>query len=220
MLSRTTDGGNAWEAARIIYDPPSGFYALEDQIVALPNGTLVDMFLQNDASSAAYYTIRSTDQGLTWSSPTLIDVGHDIGVADVKTEEPVREGVANIAVNPTTGQLYFVWMDARFSGGLRNGIAFSTSTDTGLTWTPAVQIKQAPNVQAFAPGIAVTASGRIAVTYCDFRDRPLGYQRLLTNYWRITSTDGGHTWKEMLVERFIRSKDRADDSAGVHGHGL
>jgi BNR repeat-like domain len=197
MFSRTTDGGNTWEAARIIYDPPSGFYALEHQIVALPNGTLVDMFLQNDASSAAYYTIRSSDQGLTWSSPTLIDVSQDIGVADVKTGEPVREGVANMAVNPTTGQLYFVWMDARFSGGLRNGIAFSTSTDAGLTWTPAVQINQAPNVQAFAPGIAVTSGGRIAVTYYDFRNDNSDPNVLLTNYWRITSTDGGHTWKEI-----------------------
>lgn len=198
-FSRTTDGGATWEAPRIIYTPPPGFYALGHEIVALPNGTLVDMFNQYDAFSNANYTISSTDQGVTWSAPVRIDMADDIGVIDVKTGEAVREGVANLAMNPTTGQLYFVWADARFSGGLRNGIAFSTSTDGGLTWSTAVQVNKAPGVQAFAPGIAVTPSGRIAITYYDFRNDNSDTNVLLTNYWRITSTDGGQSWDEISL---------------------
>jgi hypothetical protein len=140
------------------------------------------MFFQYDNTSSAFYTIRSSDQGLTWSQPTLIDAYHDIGITDVKTGELVRGGVANIAVNPTTGTSYFVWMDARFSGGLRDGIAFSTSTDGGMSWSPAVQVNQAPNVQAFAPAIAVTTNGRIAITYYDFRKDTSDPNVLLTNY--------------------------------------
>ena len=155
------------------------------------------MFVQYDSSSSAYYTIRSTDQGMTWSAPVLIDADDDIGVIDVKTGEPVREGATNIAVNPSTGDLYFVSMDARFSGGARNGIIFYTSSDGGLTWSSPVQINQAPNVQAFAPGIAVTSNGRIAVAYYDFRNDNSDPNVLLTNYWRITSSDGGHTWNEI-----------------------
>jgi BNR repeat-like domain len=196
-FSRTTDGGATWEPARLIYDPPSGFYALGQEIVGLPDGTLVDMFFQYDNTSSAFYTIRSSDQGLTWSQPTLIDAYQDIGITDVKTGELVRGGVPNIAVNPTTGTLYFVWMDARFSGGLRDGIAFSTSTDGGMSWSPAVQVNQAPNVQAFAPAIAVTTNGRIAITYYDFRKDTSDPNVLLTNYWRITSADGGTTWQEI-----------------------
>ena len=196
-FSRTTDGGATWAPPRLIYDPPPGFYALGHEIVGLPDGTLVDMFFQYDNTSSAFYTIRSSDQGLTWSQPTLIDTYQDIGITDVKTGELVRGGVANIAVNPTTGTLYFVWMDARFSGGLRDGIAFSTSTDGGMSWSPAVQVNQAPNVQAFAPVIAVTTSGRIAITYYDFRKDTSDPNVLLTNYWRITSGDGGTTWQEI-----------------------
>lgn len=196
-LARTTDGGNTWEAPAVIYTPPNGFYATGFDIVVLPNGTLVAMFVQYDASSSAFYTISSTDQGVTWSAPALIVVDDDIGVIDVKTGEPVREGVANIAVNSTTGELYFVWMDARFSGGLRNGIAFSTSSDGGMTWSTPVQVNQAPLVQAFAPGIAVTQSGRLAITYYDFRNDNSDTNVLLTNYWRITSKDGGQTWSEI-----------------------
>jgi hypothetical protein len=196
-FSRTTDGGATWEPARLIYDPPPGFFALGHEIVGLPDGTLVDMFFQYDNTSSAFYTIRSTDQGVTWSQPTVIDVYQDIGIIDVKTGELVRGGVPNIAINPNTGTLYFVWQDARFSSGLRDGIAFSTSTDGGLSWSPAVQVNQAPGVQALAPAIAVTTNGRIAVTYYDFRKDNSDPNVLLTNYWRITSEDGGLTWQEI-----------------------
>jgi hypothetical protein len=196
-FSRTTDGGAPWEPARLIYDPPPGSYTLGHEIVGLPDRTLVDMFFQYDNTSSAFYTIRSSDQGLTWSQPTLIDTYQDIGIVDVKTGELVRGGVPNIAVNPATGTLYFVWMDARFSGGLRDGIAFSTSMDGGMSWSPAVQVNQAPNVQAFAPAIAVTTNGRIAITYYDFRKDTSDPNVLLTNYWRITSANGDHTWQEI-----------------------
>jgi Neuraminidase (sialidase) len=90
-------------------------------------------------------------------------------------------------------------MDARFSAGVRNGIIFYTSTDGGLTWSSPVQINQAPSVQAFGPSIAVTSSGRIAVAYYDFRNDNSDPNVLLTNYWRITSTDGGQTWSEISL---------------------
>jgi len=200
LLSRTTDGGETWQSPpEVIYNPPAGFYATGIEMVVLPNGTLVGMFIQYDATTSAYYTISSTDHGGTWSAPVLLDMDDDIGVTDVKTGEPVREGVSNIAVNPTTGDLYFVSMDARFSSGVRNGIIFYTSTDGGQTWSAPVQINQAPNVQAFAPSIAISASGKIAVAYYDFRNDNSDPNVLLTNYWRITSTDRGKTWSEISL---------------------
>src|ERR1700693_5031808 len=196
-FSRTTDGGASWEPARIIYTPPNGFGTVGSVIVVLPNGTLVDVFQQYDNTSASFFTIRSSDKGMTWSPPTLIDAAFEIGIKDVKTGEAVRVGGTNIAVDPITGTLYFVWEDARFSGNLRDGIAFSTSTDGGLSWSPAVQVDQAPNVQAFIPIVAVAASGAIAITYYDFRKDTPDPNTLLTNFWRITSQDGGMTWQEI-----------------------
>jgi hypothetical protein len=60
-----------------------------------------------------------------------------------------------------------------------------------------VQVNQAPNVQAFAPSIAVNQRGRIAIAYYDFRKDTLDPNVLLTNYWRITSHDGRSTWHEI-----------------------
>jgi hypothetical protein len=198
-FSRTTDDGISWETPRIIFDPPSGFYASGHEIVALPNGTLVDMFEQYDGitSAIAYYTIRSDDHGVTWSQPRLINASDDIGIRDIKTGELVRGGAPNITIDPRTRTLYMVWQDAEFSGDLRDGIAFSRSNDGGLSWSTPVQVNQAPNVQAFAPSIAVTRHGRIAIAYYDFRKDTPDPNVLLTNYWRITSDDGGNTWHEI-----------------------
>ena len=199
LLSRSTDGGSTWDTPAVIYNSPAGFYATVVEIVVQPNGTLVGMFIQYDSTSSAYYTISSNDQGVTWSAPVLVDTDDDIGVVDVKTGEPVREGASNMAVNPTTGELYFVSMDARFSSGARNGIIFYSSSDSGQTWSQPAQVNQAPNVQAFCPGIAVSSSGRIAVGYYDFRGDNSDPNVLLTNYWRITSSDGGQTWSEISL---------------------
>jgi hypothetical protein len=198
-FSRTTDGGLSWEPARIIFDPPAGFYASGHEIVVLPHGTLVDMFAQYDGITSAmvYFTIKSTDHGRTWSLPRLINASDDIGISDVKTGEHVRGGAPNITVDPRTGILYMAWQDAAFSGDQRDGIAFSRSTDHGLSWSTPAQVNQAPNVQAFAPSIAVNKNGRIAIAYYDFRKDTADPNVLLTNYWRITSDDGGSTWHEI-----------------------
>ena len=42
------------------------------------------------------------------------------------------------------GYLYAVWQDKRFGGGLHDSIALSTSTDGGLTWSPAVKVNKTP----------------------------------------------------------------------------
>jgi hypothetical protein len=200
-ISRTTDGGAGWEPARDIYDAPSGFYASGHEIVVLPDGTLVDMFTQydgnNPSTAIALFIMRSSDHGVTWSPLTLIDVSDDIGITDIKTGQLVRGGAPNIAVDTRAGAMYMVWQDDRFSGGLRDGIAFSISSDGGLSWSKAVQVNQVPNVQAFAPSVAVNKNGTIAIAYYDFRKDTPDPNVLLTNYWRITSDDGGKTWHEI-----------------------
>jgi hypothetical protein len=117
-----------------------------------------------------------------------------------KTQAPLRTGAGLPigAVDPSTGALYVVWSDGRFSGFQREGIAFSKSLDAGMTWSAPVQVNQATNVQAFTPAVAAGAGG-VAVTYFDFRKDTPAPATLLTNAWRIVSGDGGNTWRESLV---------------------
>jgi hypothetical protein len=205
-FSRTTNGGALWEPARNIYDPGLDASTIANQIAVLPNGDLVDLFVRftNESkpptvNDAVVGVIRSQDKGATWSQPIIVSTLKSIGVVDPKTQEFLRTGdvIPNIAVDRETGTLYVVWQDARFSNGLRDGIVLSKSTDGGLTWSAPVQVNQAPQVQAFTAAVDVASNGAIGVTYYDFRKDTNDPSVLLTNYWQITSRDGGATWKEI-----------------------
>jgi hypothetical protein len=91
-----------------------------------------------------------------------------------------------------------VWQDSRFSGGLRDGVAFSRSLDGGLTWTLAVRVNAAANVPAFVPAVAIRADGTYGVSYYDFRNNTADPSTLLTDYWLARPTDG-ITWLESHI---------------------
>jgi BNR repeat-like domain len=200
-FARTTNGGDTWEAARMIFDAGLGNGTLGNQIVVLPNGILVNVFTLFINNTASIALIRSSNHGVTWSEPISIAAQQAIGVVNPKTGEYARTSsiIEAIAVDQKTGALFVVWEDGRFSGYQREGIAFSKSTDGGLHWTAPVQINTVPAVQAFTPSIAVGDVGTISVTYYDFRQDNTDPDVWLANYWRLTSVDGGLTWTEVPV---------------------
>lgn len=197
-FARSTDAGVTWEAARPIWDPGQQDQTIGNQIVVLPNGTLVDIFTEFNNENAKKHrggfirVLRSTDKGATWSGP--YDVGRlgTIEITDPETGDPVRTGdiIPDIAVDPASGRLYAVWQDASFNNNQADAIAFSQSLDGGLTWSPAIKVNATPttipigNQQAFTPSVDVSANGAVAVTYYDFRNNP-DTTPLLTDYWIV-----------------------------------
>jgi hypothetical protein len=214
-LARTTDGGDSWEDARIIYDPGTQNQTIGNQIVVLPDnqkfdGEVLDFFdliynTKNAHNNRGLNValIRSKDHGATWSKrPIVIDKLLSIDISDPDDGDPVRTGenIPDVAVDPNSGRLYAVWQDARFSGGLYDSIALSTSKDGGLSWSNPVKVNKTPtniragDQQAFTADVDVASDGTVSVTYYDFRNNTANADTLPTDYWAVhchPSTTGG-----------------------------
>ena len=203
FMARSTDAGVTWEAARAIYAPGVTSQTIGNRIVVLPDGTLVDFFTQIDATGGIGSThldvVRSVDKGTNWSAPIRISTLQAVGAHDPDTGTPIRDAsiLGSIAVAPDGG-LWVVWQDARFSGGQRDAVALSRSTDGGLTWSTPVAINRSPNVEAFIPIVHVRADGTVGVMHYDLRSNTADTATLLADAWLLTSRDGV-TWTETAV---------------------
>ena len=199
-FARSTDGGATWEAARSIYDPGVNKQTLNNQIVVLPDGTLVDFFSALDFTGVGPHVtlqiVRSTDKGVSWSAPITISPVQTVGT------NAIRDGstLGSIAVGPH-GKLAAVWQDARFSSVFGqipfDGVAFSQSLDAGSTWSAPVGINAVPTVAAFEPTVAYRSDGTVGVTYFDFRSGP-AMNSIPTDYW-LTRSGDGIVWRETQI---------------------
>jgi hypothetical protein len=190
-FSRTTDGGLTWEPPRMLVEAPAQNTIQFSQILVLPNGTLVDIYMQENGllpkkavTQTSLQVMRSTDHGQTWSAPLTavamtplyIQPSNLAQVIDPETGETVQDPAnPSFAVDRSSGNLYAVWEDGRFSNFQYPDVAFSMSADGGGTWSTPIRVNQTPlnipplNRQAFLPNIAVAANGTIGVSYYDFR---------------------------------------------------
>jgi len=205
IFTRTTDRGLTWEPARIIFDPGTSSQTLGNLVVALPGGTLVGFFahLQGGAGGSSVNSlkaVRSTDRGATWSPDIRIADMLSVGTRDPYSGLRVRDAtlIPQAAAGPD-GTLHVVWQDSRFSAGLRDEIAYSRSTDGGLTWSAPVRVNPAHGAPAFTASVAVRADGTIGVTYYDLRDDTVDGAPLVTGYFLARSADGV-TWSEKRLD--------------------
>jgi hypothetical protein len=188
-FARSTDGGETWEKARKIYETGGFDQTIGNQIVVLPDGTVIDFFnellnIENSDQSGRGYNfnlalLRSTNKGKTWQPrgrPIYAARIFSYGAVTPDDLEPIRDAslLFDVAVDPDNGSLYAVWQDIRFND--IEEVAFSMSTDGGFTWSVPMKINQTPSnpnpllrQQAFLPSVEV-AGGTVGVTYYDFRN--------------------------------------------------
>jgi BNR repeat-like domain len=214
-FATTDDGGATWSDARPILDPRPGRFTIGNQIVVDPTtGTLYDVFDYFVAARRSFYEalLRSEDGGATWSRPIRIARDLGIGVEDPNTGTPLRvgTGLPDVAVDPSTGTVYVVWEDARFSRGRHDDIALSFSTDGGQTWSEPTQANPRTGRPAFTPSVEVRTDGTVGVTYYDLRFLERQKHVLPTAYWlaefepdgtRISETQLAGPFDDMFAPR-------------------
>ena len=204
LLARSTNGGVSWEPAVPIYDPGAGRQTIGNVALTTPDGTVHVFFTElgpaasNPAvTEGSLNVMRSSDKGVTWSTPTRIAQLLTVGTRlPSQTTITVRAGevLGTFAAHPTNGTLYAVWQDSRFTSGARDSIALASSTDGGNTWSAPVRVNADATVPAFTPTLAVLPSGLVGVTYYDFRQAATTTFQP-TDLWLAVTRDGA-TWRE------------------------
>jgi hypothetical protein len=220
MVSRTTDGGQTWSTPQAITN--ANLYAQGNQIVVLPDGTLVDVQailfkgagIQPNANSVYMAVMRSSDGGLHWSTPTKIAPIGTVG--ETADGQPLRVGdyIPDIAVDPNSGALYVTWADGL--GGATNKIVLSRSTDGGQHWSSPTVVSHHDSAQSFNDAVAVSNDGELAVLYYDDA-RNDASPGIPTDVYLRHSADGGQTWSTPVLRRRLPGADgdRAERSARV-----
>ncbi|MDQ3871476.1 MAG: glycoside hydrolase, partial [Chloroflexota bacterium] len=204
MFSRTTDGGETWSAP-VSMAKNQNIYAQGNQIVVLPDGTLVNVFAAlfkgsgtqpPQANQVFMAVVRSTDGGQNWSPPIKIAPIRTALLTDPDNPNPsslnetVRadDYLPDIAVDRRSGDLYVVWADGL--GTAVNNVVITRSSDGGRRWTPPKVIDKTPGPHAFNQTVQVAGDGTVAVLYYDFRNNTPG-AGLPTDVWLTQSTDRG-----------------------------
>ncbi len=142
-VQRSDDDGFTW---RVVGDPIVGqggltadatFNNIQGKLVADPHThNVYDIYAAGETGVLKGRTFtpnhiivsRSTDMGQTWTAQVAFTAPPGTSLADV---------FPALAVDPTNGKLYAVWSDG-------HTVFFSTSTDQGTSWTPAVAVSSAP----------------------------------------------------------------------------
>jgi hypothetical protein len=168
-----------------------------------------------DPKTIQYMLNRSTDQGTTW---TLNGSNTGVIVATANSTQPTPKfgtvnallgGVDHAAVDPTNGDLYYVYGDRDGAGN--NRIAIKRITDNGaggvtIPPDPGV-IVAGGTVQAALPQVSVNNQGVVAVFYYTFNGIVTGFPQFTT--WLATSNDHGATFNTQSILTFLATQNDA-----------
>src|SRR5438105_8095793 len=177
-------GGATWRSAAAISTETT---LQGSQPLYLPNGSCVVVYWKFGASEQLEAVI-STDGGMTFGPPNLI-------TSAVEYNEPlIRTGsfLPSATADRTTQNIYVVYQTL-LGGNPR--IAFTKSTNGGVTWSAPVAISDNPaGLGVFNPAINVSSDGRtVTVAFYDHRNNP--DSNVLVDLYLAQSFDGGATWQ-------------------------
>lgn len=139
VVLKSTDQGATWGSQVTIATGTRNYY--EACPILLDDGSLLVMLRTSDAAGDIYQS-TSTDDGATWSAPTLAFAGH---------------GQPNIIQLPS-GTLLSLTRENKTTG--TGGTWAYTSVDRGVTWSAAIDVDLTPYEMEYADAVQLL-DGRI-----------------------------------------------------------
>jgi hypothetical protein len=128
------------------------------------------------------FVSRSSDGGASWTAELVFRAATPIGLNNV---------FPTLAVDPTNGKLYAAWSDA-------HRVSYSTSSDQGLTWSPAVVVNIAPATTALLPWIAARG-GVVDLVYYGTTAASKDDPSAVWNVYLAQTTNDGATFQQSRV---------------------
>jgi hypothetical protein len=206
-FARSDDYGATWSAPVRMFkgdDTTSQF----NQILAPRDGTLVDIFVESPllaevsdpppSPKVQLRGVRSTDGGMTWSTPRTITSFTYTVATDPLTGTSIRATGQDItAASDRQGRLYVGWFEVHPSG--ESSIWITSSGDTGSTWSAPITVVQRSGDEVFLPEVVASDDGRIAIVW--YQTQAVAAQRRFdVEVWYAVTTDQGKMWSEIKLD--------------------
>jgi hypothetical protein len=129
------------------------------------------------------FVSRSTDGGQSWTAALVFHASTPIGLNNV---------FPTLSVDPTNGKLYAAWSDG-------HAVSFSTSSDEGVTWSPAVLVNLAPGANtAVFPWIAAY-NGTVDLVYYGTTAASKDDPNALWNVYLAQTMNDGASFQQSTV---------------------
>jgi hypothetical protein len=129
------------------------------------------------------FVSRSSDGGESWTAALVFHASTPVGLNNV---------FPTMAIDPTNGKLYAAWSDG-------HAVAFSTSGDEGVTWSPAVVVNFAPAANtAVFPWIAAY-NGAVALVYYGTTASSKDDPNAVWNVYLAQTTNDGASFQQSTV---------------------
>ncbi len=202
VVARSSDQGVSWSKPKKLIEDGTNIGVILR--VGL-DGTLYAIWAgagPGDANLGVRFA-KSKNGGRRFSKPVKIADYLALGVAGYRSGSILP----SFDVDPTSGDLFVVWSDGRFTGV--DQAAMIVSRDGGDTWTTPARVNDGPTqVPAMTVGVTTNAAGELLVGY--YSQRNAGSQPNAVDYYVNRSRDGGRTF-----DRGVRVTRKSFDASAA-----
>ena len=205
IAAASFDGGSTWQQVPLPLTTCSGgpyLVAGDPWLSFTPSGDLYCIGLAGPSLSALYTVVcKSTDGGLHWSAPVILDTPD---FAPDKT---------TITADPTAPHLVYATWD-RLTSKTSGELGFTRSTDDGNTWEPPRSILATPNGElAQNTQILVLPDGTLVDIFNPQYQKSLHQPVTSESIQLMRSGDKGLTWSAPIVA--VRTEPILQPNSGI-----